>query len=414
MKKLFALILCLFYLFNFTASANKVDLGIDILKEMNFKPLWNKRVGLLTHPAGVNKDGRSTIDILRSSPNVRLCALFGPEHGIYGNEKANIPVDDKIDPKTGLPVYSLYGKFRKPTAKMLAGIDVLVVDLQDVGCRSYTYISCMIRAMEACFEQGKEVVVLDRPNPLGGLKIDGPMLDMEYKSYVGMINVPYVHSLTIGEIAKMVKATPNALEISRENQIRGKLSIVPMRNWYRNMTWPKTGLKWVPTSPAIPNYAAVIGYAMSGLGTQLGSFQHGYGTDYPFRFLTYPNKTPQQIITALNKRNIKGLHFSPYKIKHGTSYKEGVYINVDDWNELRPTELSFHLMLLACEFSNSNPFAKASASDVSLYNKHVGSKQWYNEISKFGKNAKLSYFISKFYADIQKYKSWVKQFYIYE
>ena len=136
-----------------------------------FRAIAGKRVGLLTHPAGVNRDGRSSIDVLRSARNVQLVALFGPEHGIYGDEKANVPVDDKIDARTGFPVYSLYGKYRKPTPKMLAGLDALVIDLQDVGVRSYTYVSCMRYVMEACFEYDVEVIVLDRPNPLGGLKV---------------------------------------------------------------------------------------------------------------------------------------------------------------------------------------------------------------------------------------------------
>ena len=139
--------------------ANSIHLGIDVLEESGFRAIAGKRVGLLTHPAGLNRRGESSIDVLRRAHNVRLVALFGPEHGIYGNEKANVPVDDKIDPRTGLPVYSLYGKYRKPTAKMLTGLDALVIDLQDVGVRSYTYVSCMRYAMEACFENGVEVVL---------------------------------------------------------------------------------------------------------------------------------------------------------------------------------------------------------------------------------------------------------------
>lgn len=140
------------------------------------------------------------MDVLRRAKSVRLVALFGPEHGIYGDEKADVPVLDKIDKRTGLPVYSLYGKYRKPTPEMLKKIDVLVVDLQTLGVRSYTFKSCMLRAMEACFEQGKEIMVLDRPNPLGGLKVDGPPLDAKFKSYVGLFQVPYVHGMTIGEL----------------------------------------------------------------------------------------------------------------------------------------------------------------------------------------------------------------------
>ena len=217
--------------------ANPIHLGIDVLEESSFRAIAGKRVGLLTHPAGLNRRGESSIDVLLRAHNVRLVALFGPEHGIYGNEKANVPVDDKIDPRTGLPVYSLYGKYRKPTAKMLSGLDALVIDLQDVGVRSYTYISCMRYAMEACFENGVEVVILDRPNPLGGLKVDGPPLDREWRSYVGAFHVPYVHGLTIAELARIAKDTPGWMETPEHIRKNGKLTVIPMRGWRRAVSY---------------------------------------------------------------------------------------------------------------------------------------------------------------------------------
>ena len=191
----------------------KFSLGVDYLEETKFGILKGKKVGLLTHPAGVNSRGVSTVDVLRRTSQVDLVALFGPEHGIYGNEKAAVPVDDKIDEKTGLPVFSLYGKFRKPTAEMLSKIDCLVIDLQDVGVRCYTYISCMRYAMEACFEEGVKVVILDRPNPLGGLKMAGPMIDEEWMSYVGAFPMPFVHAMTIGEIALWSKKELSLIHI---------------------------------------------------------------------------------------------------------------------------------------------------------------------------------------------------------
>ena len=178
------------------AKEPSITLGIDYLEKSKFAVLTGKRVGLLTHPAGKNGMGESTVDVFVRSNEVNLVALFGPEHGIYGDEKASVPVDDKIDKKTGLPVFSLYGKFRKPTSKMLTKIDSLVIDLQDVGVRCYTYISCMRYAMEACFEAGVEVVVLDRPNPLGGIKVAGRPMDAACMSYVGAFQIPFVHGLT--------------------------------------------------------------------------------------------------------------------------------------------------------------------------------------------------------------------------
>ena len=307
--KFFPIFFLSFLCFNSVSEA-KFSLGIDYLEETNFGIIKGKKVGLLTHPAGKNGNGKSTVEVLRSTSQVDLVALFGPEHGIYGDEKAAVPVEDKIDQKTGLPVFSLYGKFRKPTANMLAKIDCLVIDLQDVGVRCYTYISCMRYAMEACFEEGVQVVVLDRPNPLGGFKMAGPMIDKKWMSYVGAFPMPFVHGMTIGEIALWSKKETGILKISEKARKEGQLAIVPMKNWSRNMTWPGTGLKWIPTSPNIPTLDSVAGYPMTGLGAQMGKFKHGIGTPQPFRFLTYEGKTPTELKNAVgNKIGQKGKEF---------------------------------------------------------------------------------------------------------
>ena len=271
-----------------------VMLGIDVLESQAFAPIKGKRVGLLTHPAGVNRQGVSTIDVLRRAKDAQLVALFGPEHGIYGDEKAEVIIPNRVDRRTGLPVFSLYGKTRKPTKAMLKGLDAMIIDLQDVGTRSYTYVSAMRYTMEACFENDVEVIVLDRPNPLGGLKADGPPLDAKWKSYVGAFRVPYVHGLTIGELARLAKEAPGVMDVSDKDRARGRLTIVPMRGWHRSMRWPETGLNWVPTSPMIQDFSAVIGYAMVGLGTYFDprnkfdiGFRHGVGTQYAFRGISH-------------------------------------------------------------------------------------------------------------------------------
>ena len=392
----------------------RVLLGIDVLERQDFKPLWGKRVGLLTHPAGVNSRGESTIAVLRKSNRFRLIALFGPEHGIYGNEKANVPVEDRIDPRTGLPVYSLYGKFRKPTPKMLNGIDVLVVDLQDIGTRSYTYVSCMRYAMEACFENGVAVIILDRPNPLGGQKVDGPVIEKGWLSYVGAFRVPYVHGLTIGELAKMAHRLPGWLAISERDRRRGQLTVIPMRGWRRSMLWSETGLKWIPTSPYIPNLSAVLGYPMTGLGTQIGSFRHGIGSPYPFRLLSHPEKTAEQIRQALRSKNIPGLD---YKVVHyrGSkgSRRTGLYLLVKDWRQLRPTEVSFYLMQLSAAWSRNNPFAEVSSNKMKLFNKHVGSSAWWEEISNRGAQADVRSFFQDWQRQSAAFKQRSRQFWLY-
>lgn len=411
--KLFSRLLLILTVALTSIHAQPIMLGIDVLEQSGFKAISGKRIGLLTHPAGVNRKGQSSIEVLRRAPNVQLAALFGPEHGIYGNEKANVPVDDKIDPRTGLPVYSLYGKYRKPTPKMLRGLDALVVDLQDVGVRSYTYVSCMRYAMEACFEAGVEVVVLDRPNPLGGRKVDGPPLDREWRSYVGAFHVPYVHGLTIGELARIAKASKNWMEVTESVRRSGKLTVIPMRGWNRDMKWPATGLRWVPTSPYIPDLSAVLGYAMTGLGCQEGGFSHGIGTPYPFRFLRYKGKSAAQVKQALESKHIPGLDFRivQAKTKAGASI-EGVYVRVTDWNRVKPTELSFHLMQIAATWAApSNPFAEAK--NTSLFNKHVGSTTWWNEISQRGPNARVSLFVNNWAQQASDFQRKCRPFWLY-
>ncbi len=412
-----AFLFCLLFLAALTNTATaKVLLGIDVLEQMDFKPLAGFRVGLLTHAAGVNGEGVPTIDVLRNAPNVNLVALYGPEHGVDGTAKAEKYVASGIHPRTGLPVYSLYGPTREPTPEMLKPIDIMVIDLQDIGVRSYTYVSAMKKTIEGCFKAGIPVMVLDRPNPLGGLKVDGPPLDTHLMSYVGAFRVPYVHGLTIGELAKMSKLVPGWLEVSDKQRRDGKLYVVPMKGWQRNMRWPDTGLRWVPTSPAIPDLSAVLGYAMTGLGCQLGDFRHGYGTPFPFRLITYPGKEPQALARILDSQGIAGLKFQPVRgiDKNGRDYR-GVYVVVENWDILLPTELSFQMMRLACQFEYpENPFRDASDQQKLLFNKHVGSERWWTEISGRGKTAHVERFVKQWSAEAQAFQESCKPFWMYQ
>ncbi len=395
--------------------AQKINLGIDTLERSGFRAVAGKNIGLLTHPAGVNRNGVSSIKILQQAQNTKLVALFGPEHGIYGNEKANVLVHDKIDSKTGLPVYSLYGKYRWPSHKMLEPLDALVIDLQDIGIRSYTYVSCMIRTMESCFRNGVEVIVLDRPNPLGGLKVDGPPLDKRWRSYVGDIFTPYVHGMTIGEIAYMARNTPGWLrpeKVSTQQLRKAKLTIIPMRGWHRNMLWPATGLRWIPTSPYIPDISAVLGYSMTGLGSQEGGFSHGIGTPYPFRLLRFKGKSSIEVKEALERRNIPGLSYRIIRTKNVAGIPvEGVYVKVTDWQAVRPTELSFHMMQLAATWERPNPFA--NAKNMNLFNKHVGNSAWWNEISQRGAQARVTRFVQQWEQATHAFRQRAQRFFLY-
>lgn len=390
--------------------SSQVELGIDTLEKRNFDILQNKRVGLLTHPAGLNRFGVSTVHILHQSRSVNLTALYGPEHGIYGDEEAGAKIENRRDPRTGLPVYSLYGKHRKPTPEMLDGIDSLVIDLQDIGCRSYTFISCMKLALEACFENNVEVIILDRPNPLGGLKVDGPIIEKEFLSYVGAFQVPYVHGLTMGEIARMAVSRPGMLDITETQRKNGKLSVVTMNGWRRYMSWPLSGLQWKATSPNIPDFPATVGYCMTGLGAQLGSFKHGIGTEYPFRILSIDGLTPSALKSELDSRKIQGLEFEIKTHPKGT----GVYVRIADHSLWRPTELGFHMMQLAAEVSGENPFALAKDSEALFFNKIVGSSNWWSEISRKGKNANLAGFIGAWERQAKQFQVQSQKYWLYE
>lgn len=396
----------------------RVMLGIDVLEAEGFRAIAGKKIGLLTHPAGVNRRGESTVDVLRRAPNARLVALFGPEHGFNGQVKAGDNIADSVDPGTGLPVYSLYGKHNRPTQAQLRGLDALVIDLQDIGVRSYTFNVVMRHAMEACFENGVEVIVLDRPNPLGGLKVDGPPLDPENMSGVGAFpRMPYVHGLTIGEIARMAKDGSRAIAgmvLTEKVREKGRLTVIPMRGWSRAMRWPDTELRWVPTSPYIRSFDAVVGYAMVGLGTQNSGWTWGIGRDYPFRGLGYPRKTPDDIIKALSAYQIPGL---AYVKRTGLASNgkpiTGVYVEVTDWDRWNPTELSFYMHKQAAKWSRLNPFAVLTAEEARSLRIHVGSSAWLAALKRDGARVDVPLFLKNWAERAAIYQEQTKKFRLY-
>jgi uncharacterized protein YbbC (DUF1343 family) len=378
-----------------------VMLGIDVLEADGFAAVKGKRIGLLTHPAGVNRNGVSTIDVLRRAPGVQLVALYGVEHGIYNELPAERTYPDHRDPRTGLMVYSLYnGKSREASAAQLKSIDALVVDLQDIGSRSYTFVSAMKLAMAACFKNGKEIIILDRPNPLGGLKADGPILDRQWMSYVGSFCVPYVHGLTIGELARMAKALPAPLGVEVPDAVRmkGKLTVIPMRGWTRSMRWPETGLTWIPTSPMMPDFSAIQGYPMVGLGTYVSpeekfdiGFDHGVGKSYPFRGLSHQSfRNMDALEKELRGLNLPGLQFKRVSApdKDGKP-ATGIYVIISDYDAWRPTELNFYLMKLACRLGGKNPFAPAPGRQFRGFLRHMGSEEFLRALQRDGANIDL-------------------------
>jgi uncharacterized protein YbbC (DUF1343 family) len=396
--------------------AHPVMLGIDVLEAEGFAAIRGKHIGLLTHPAGVDVHGVSTIEILRHAPGVHLVALFAPEHGLRDEYVAGFNFPDRIDARTGLPVHSLYNgnPDHKPTKFQLKGIDAMVIDLQDVGVRSYTYVSAMERCMEGCFENGVEVVVLDRPNPLGGLKVDGPPLDPQLVSYVGSFRVPYVHGLTIGELARMAKAAPDVLKIPDSARANGRLVVVPMKGWRRSMRWPETGLPWVPTSTAVTSFAAVEGYAMIGLGTQIGGFKSGIGTDYPFRGLSFHGVRFDTLERELIALNIPGIGFRRVSVPDAKTGKPdlGLYVEITDWDQWRPTELGLNLIKLACKL-DPRTFASATRPELSLFQKCVGSAAFCNEMEAHGARVDVEAYVREWQEKAAIYQQQSRRYWLY-
>lgn len=331
-----------------------VELGIDNLRAQNFAPLAGKRVGLVTNQTGVDSSGTKTRVLLRKALNVNLVALYSPEHGIDGTVLAGKYVANRKDAATGLIVHSLYGPTRKPTPEMLRGIDVLVYDMQDIGVRSYTYVSTMAKCMEACGEQKIPFIVLDRPNPLGGVRIEGPGIEEKWKSFVGQLPVPYLHGMTVGELARMANAHGWAGS-------RCELTVVPMHGWSRDMTWSHTGLRWVQTSPNIPRANSVPYYAATSIFGSLegAALDVGIGTGEPFQMAGKCGMDSLAFVNALRAAGLHGVGIEPYVRKEFA----GARLNLSADSEANLAALNIHLLAAAQKNSRGSIFARYHDKD---------------------------------------------------
>jgi len=313
----------------------RTRLGIDRIEEEWPKELKGAKVALLVHQASVNSDLRYTWDVFSNFDKVKVKALLAPQHGLFGETQDNmIEWEDFRDPSTGLPVYSLYGKSRKPLPYMLEGIDGIVVDLQDVGSRYYTYIWTLYLVMESALENGKFVVVLDRPNPIGGLEIEGPVLKEAYSSFVGLKPLPVRHGMTIGEIALLFKG-----EYLRDIN----LFVLKMENWSRNYFWEDTGLEWVNPSPNMPSEKTALLYPGMCL-LEATNISEGRGTTRPFEILGAPFINPYELVEALENYSLEGVYFRPlYFIptfnKFAGEKCGGLQIHIRDKKALKPFKI---------------------------------------------------------------------------
>ena len=357
MRKLFLSILSVFLLCVISdAKQPVVKPGVEVLRENGFRGLVGKRVGLVTNPSGVDSKLQSTIDILFNAPGVNLVALYGPEHGVRGDLYAGDAVADAVDANTGLPVYSLYGATRKPTKEMLKGIDVMVYDIQDVGARSYTFISTLGLVMEACAEIGIEVMVLDRPNPLGGHKIEGCYVEQPFNSFVSQYKIPYVYGLTVGELAVLVNEEGlNRGQKGDQKPARCKLSVVPMEGWTRDMLYEDTGLPWILPSPNIPFKETPLYYSASGICGELYGFMNvGVGYTLPFQVFGATWLDPEKLKSRLESYELPGVSFRTIWFKPFSGSAKGQLVGglqffFTDYEKARITEVQFYVIQAVAE-----------------------------------------------------------------
>lgn len=354
-KKIFYILIFSFVIIGFSCSEkienkNYVLTGADVLVLENLHLIENKKLGIITNHTAILKNGIHLVDTLSKLQNINIVTLFSPEHGIRGDLPDGNVINDSIDIKTGIQIKSLYGKIRKPTKEYLKNIDLLIFDIQDVGARFYTYISTMYYAIQSASENNKPIVILDRPNPINGNTVNGPMLDTNFTSFVGITNLPIQHGMTIGELANYFNQ-PEILKTKKP----ADLTIVKMKNWKREFYFDDCELIWINPSPNIPNLETAVVYP--GLCLIEGiNISEGRGTFSPFTLIGSPYINSNEVINELNKFELKGLKlldtaFTPVEIPNMASnpkYKNekcnGILIKTTDRNNFNPIEFSIKLI----------------------------------------------------------------------
>jgi len=353
--------------------------GLDVLARSGFAELQGKRVGIITNHTSLNKDGANAVDVLHAAPGVRLAAIFSPEHGFRGTEEGGVYIESSTDPATGVPVYSLYGKGKqRPTPEMLRDLDVLVFDIQDIGARFYTYLTTMGYAMEEAAKAGLPFMVLDRPNPIGGL-IEGPVLEPGISFFTAYFPVPTRHGLTPGEMALFHK---DNLKLDLD------LTVVKMEGWRRDMFFDQTGLPWSNPSPNIRGLTAEVLYP--GLGCfEASNVSVGRGTEIPFQWFGAPWMKAEKIAKKLNKAGLKGLKFSPLTLAPDKDMYQGkdcpgVLINVTDNSAVRALDVFVHAAYWLRKYNEKDFKLK----EVEI-RKMTGSSDLFNLLNKGRKPAEI-------------------------
>lgn len=356
---------------------SKVKLGIDLLEESNFNILKNKRVAILANYTARNSNGVETVKILINQKVFDFKYILTPEHGYFTNIPAGITVEN--DSIYGIPIYSLYGNEKKPAKQLMNEIDVILIDVQDIGVRSYTYISTIYKTMQQAAIFNKKVIILDRPNPIGGLIVDGNILNLKYRSFVGIVPIPYIHGLTIGELAKLI----NDEGWLDENQLNFKkcdLQIIKMEGWKRWMSWEDTGLEWYPTSPHVPTMEAVRGIATLGIFGELGILSIGIGTTSPFQYIGHNIFQPYKLLEISQKINFAGikLNVTKYRPFYGFSSGKdlwGLYLKFPLNNEFKPYSTGIKIFAeLIKNYPNIFSINKIDSKSIQMFYKVTGTE----------------------------------------
>lgn len=333
------------------SEASDFKLGNEVLMSKYHHLIEGKKIGLVTNQSGVNSQGKSVIDIFANDKSTNLAALFGPEHGIDGTAKAGAYVESYTHPKLGIPVYSLYGSTRMPTEKMLKNLDVLIFDVQDIGARSYTYMSTLNYCMVAAKKYNKPIIVLDRPNPLGGIIVDGPVMEDKYITFVGVDNLPTAHGMTAGELAKFFN-----------RKIGADLKVIPMEGYTREMLFEDTGLSWVQTSPNIPDMASVRGYMATGLGEGTGIYQGD-----KFKWIGGKGINAQRFADLLNNARLDGVTFIPEQ----KGEAGGVRLEINDPYKFNPAKTGIYALTYAHMLTHFK-VPKSTADNIVMFDKIMG------------------------------------------
>lgn len=408
-------LLILFALIPVAVSA-QVKPGIEVLRDKGFEGLRGKRVGLVTNPSGVDRALHSTVDILAEAPEVNLVALYAPEHGIRGDIYAGDKVESGRDDRTGLPVHSLYGSTRQPTRDMLKGIDIIVYDIQDVGTRSYTFISTLGLVMRTCAEMGIPVMVLDRPNPLGGLKVEGPLVRDGFHSFVGQYKIPYIYGLTVGELANLINEEGlNCGQNGKEKVLKCKLTVVKMEGWKRDMLFSDTGLPWVLPSPNIPYPENAICYPSAGIIGEFNNYLNiGIGYSLPFGTFAEEWIDADRLKERLDSYKLPGIawrtiHYKPTSGRLNGKMVHGVQFYFTDFNAATITLTQFYVMQAIHELYGENPFP-AAGDRISMINKVTGSDY---VSTVFAETMKVSSILEYWNADVVSFQRLAKLYRLY-